>query len=216
MRSAVTCKTQIDFHVESRTQYLVSRGMDPKAARSAALQEFGDVREARAELEKIGRRRVRHVRRSDWWSDLRQDVRYGVRSLVHAPLFSVLATATLALGIGANAAIFSVVKSVLIDALPYADAGRLVRVYGRLLDGLMERAALSAGSVEEIQQAAALVRANGHIRRPRRQRVCSEVTTTRESRKSSGSGQASSRRSGFPLRGVERFAATKARAAWCR
>ena len=143
-------QNEIDFHVESRTQDLVSRGMDPKAARSAALQEFGDVREARAELENIGRRRVRHIRRSDWWSDLRQDVRYGVRSLLHAPLFSLLATVTLALGIGANAAIFSVVKSVLIDALPYADAGRLVRVYGRLLDGSMDRAPLSAGSVEEI------------------------------------------------------------------
>jgi predicted permease len=80
------------------------------------------------ELEAIGRRRVRDARRADWWSDFRQDVRYGLRALRRAPLFALLAVVTLALGIGANAAVFSVLKSVLIDALPYRDAGALVRV----------------------------------------------------------------------------------------
>jgi putative ABC transport system permease protein len=94
--------------------------MDPEAARAEALREFGDVGEARAELERIGRRRVRQTRRSRWWSDLRQDLRYGVRSALRAPLFSLLAVVTLALGIGANAAVFGVVKSVLLDSLPYA------------------------------------------------------------------------------------------------
>lgn len=141
---------EIAFHVEERARELVARGMDAAAARAKALREFGDVREARAELEQIGRRRLRHARCLSWWSDLRQDLRYGVRSALRSPLFSVLAVTTLALGIGANAAVFGVVKSVLLDALPYADAERLVRVYGRLLDGSLERGALSAGTVDDI------------------------------------------------------------------
>lgn len=141
---------EIAFHVDARTQELMARGMALAEARTLALKEFGDVREARFELEKIGHRRARQLQRSDWWGDLRQDVRYGARSLVHAPLFSLLAIVTLALGIGANAAVFGVLKSVLLDALPYADADRLVRVYGRFLDGSMERGPLSAGTVDVI------------------------------------------------------------------
>jgi putative ABC transport system permease protein len=75
---------EITFHLEERTQKLIAQGVDPAAARAAAVGEFGDVREARAELEEIGRRRVRHVRRANWWSDLRQDLQYGARSLLHA------------------------------------------------------------------------------------------------------------------------------------
>ena len=142
--------TEIAFHVEERTQELTTRGMDAAAARAAALREFGDVREARKELEAIDRRRVRQMHRADWWSDLRLDLRYGARSLLHAPLFSLLAVGTLALGIGANAAVFGVLKSVLLDALPYADADRLVRVYGRMLDSTQERGPLSAGTVKAI------------------------------------------------------------------
>jgi predicted permease len=141
---------EIAFHVEQRTQELMARGVDRDAARTTALTEFGDIAAAKAELEQIGRRRVRQVQRADWWSDLGQDLRYGTRSLLHAPVFSIVAIVTLALGIGANAAVFGVVKSVLLDALPYTDADGLVRVYGRLLDGSHDRAPLSAGTVDAI------------------------------------------------------------------
>ena len=141
---------EITLHLEERTQKLVAQGQDPAAARATALREFGDVRAARAELEEIGRRRVRHLRRADWWSDLRQDCKYGVRSLLQAPLFTLLAIVTLALGIGANAAVFGVLKSVLLDTLPYADADRLVRVHARWLDGSMVRGPMSAGTVADL------------------------------------------------------------------
>ena len=141
---------EITLHLDERTQKLIAQGQDPAAARAAALREFGDIREARAELEEIGRRRVRRLRRVNWWSDLRQDFKYGGRALLHAPLFTLLAVVTLALGIGANAAVFGVLKSVLLDALPYADADRLVRVYARWLDGSMERGPLSAGTVVDL------------------------------------------------------------------
>jgi putative ABC transport system permease protein len=145
-------ETEIAFHVNERTQELIARGMEPAAARAVAVREFGDVPEARAELEIIGRRRVRQAQRSDWWSDLRQDLRYGVRYLLHAPLFSLLAIVTLTLGVGVNAAAFGVLKSALLDALPYADADRLLRVYGRWLDGSQERGPLSAGTIGDISE----------------------------------------------------------------
>ena len=63
------------------------------------------------------------------FDELRQDLRYGARALRKAPAFTLTALLTLALGIGANAAIFSVVRTVLLDPLPFPDAGRIVRVY---------------------------------------------------------------------------------------
>ena len=86
------------------------------------------------------------------FDELTSDLRYGVRSARRAPLFSCLAVVTLALGIGANAAVFVAVKSVLLDALPYADAERLVRVYSRNLDGSEERGDLSAGTISDIAE----------------------------------------------------------------
>ena len=107
----------------------MARGMDPAAARAAALERFGDVDGVRGECTELLAADRRAEARRDWLDDLRQDLRFGVRSALRAPLFSLLAVVTLALGIGANAAVFGVVKSVLLDALPYADADRLVRVY---------------------------------------------------------------------------------------
>ena len=138
-------REEIRFHLEERTRGLMARGLDPDEARLAALREFGDVREAAAELEVIGRRRVRRTDRAHWWRDLRQDLRYGVRSALRAPLFSLLAVITLALGIGANAAVFGVVKSMLLDSLPYEDAGRLVRIYTQFEQGSFTRSSVSPG-----------------------------------------------------------------------
>jgi putative ABC transport system permease protein len=143
---------EISFHVEERTRELVEGGMDPEAARAEALREFGDVSAARTELEAIGVRRVRRRSRASWWSDLGQDLAFGARTARRAPLFTLLAVLTLALGIGANAAVFGVVKSVLLDALPYRDADRLMQVYGRTLDGTRERSAMSAGTVTDLQE----------------------------------------------------------------
>jgi predicted permease len=140
------------FHLEQRIRDYMARGMDPAAARAAALERFGDLNGVRTVCTQLLKEDRRSVARRDWLDDLRQDLRFGVRSALRAPLFSLLAVVTLALGIGANAAVFSVVKSVLLDALPYADADRLVRVHSRTEDGTFERGPLSAGAVVDFAE----------------------------------------------------------------
>jgi putative ABC transport system permease protein len=84
------------------------------------------------------------------FSSLSQDIRYAARRLAASPGFTAAAIVTIALGVGANAAIFGVAKSVLLDALPYADAGRLVRFYGGLRDDARQRGPLTAGAITDI------------------------------------------------------------------
>jgi putative ABC transport system permease protein len=83
-------------------------------------------------------------------SGLMQDVRYAARRLAASPGFTAAAIVTIALGVGVNAAIFGVAKSLLLDSLPYADADRLVRLYGGLRDDARQRGPLTAGTIADI------------------------------------------------------------------
>src|SRR5688500_13299066 len=139
---------ELAFHLDQRVKDYIARGMDPAAARAAALERFGDVRVVAGECTQLLAEERRAERRRDWIEDMRQDVRFGVRAALRTPLFSTLAIVTLALGIGANAAVFGVVKSVLLDTLPFSEPARLVRVYGRL--AAMERSSISAGAITDI------------------------------------------------------------------
>ena len=143
---------EIAFHLEMHAADLVARhGFTPDAAREEALRRFGDIHQWRTVMSAIDREHAIRRRKAEWLDDLRQDLRYGVRSALRTPLFSLLAIVTIAFGIGANAAVFGVVKSVLLDALPYADADHLVRVYGSLIDGSWVRAPMSAGTVADLR-----------------------------------------------------------------
>jgi len=143
---------ELRFHLERRIQENIERGMTAEAARRAALERFGDLAGVRQECAQLLAADRKAEARRDWLDDLRQDARFAVRAAVRAPLFSLLAVVTLALGIGANAAVFGVVKSVMLNALPYTDAGRLVRIYSPFRDGTIKRGALSAGTVSDIRE----------------------------------------------------------------
>ena len=117
------------FHVEMRTRDLVARGMDPAAARQAAIDRFGNIQRVNAACRALGLQRNRMMRRTEYLSELRQDVVFTIRQLVSQPGFAAVAILTLALGIGATTAIFSAVHAVVLRPLPLPEPDRLVAVY---------------------------------------------------------------------------------------
>lgn len=114
---------EIESHLQLHADDNVRAGMTPEEARRQAYLKFGPVEAVKE--------RYRDQRGIPLLDALSQDLRAGVRTLLRHPTFSLVVVATLALGIGANAAIFSVVDAVLLRPLPYPDADRIVEVRGR-------------------------------------------------------------------------------------
>jgi predicted permease len=131
-RSARQIRADVDeelrFHLDMRVSDLVSRGASIDGARARALREFGDLDDARRYLGAVDHDIEAAQRRSDFMNDLWTDIGYSLRKLRAAPLFTLAAVVTLALGIGANTAIFSVVHGVLLEPLPFPNADHLVRL----------------------------------------------------------------------------------------
>jgi predicted permease len=111
---------EIASHLALLEEEYKRRGMSDADARAAARRAFGGIDQAK-ELHR-GERSIR------WLDDLKQDVRYAGRMTLRAPAFAAVAVITLALGIGANTAIFSVVRALVLKPLPYVDSEQLVRL----------------------------------------------------------------------------------------
>jgi putative ABC transport system permease protein len=150
---------EIAFHLQERERELTARGVPLNEARAEAARRFGNVKDIAAACRQIDHAWHREQRRASMWNDLRQDLAFSLRTLFKSRGFAVTAIVTLALGIGANTAIFSVINGVLFRTLPFNDPGRLVLVWstseafarepltpGRLIDFREQISSLSAAA----------------------------------------------------------------------
>lgn len=120
---------EIELHIEMRTRELVESGMEATTARAEAIRRMGDLAAFKRTCVDEGRKRDREFAMTLWLEELRDDVKFAIRQLRTAPAFTLVATLTLALGIGANSAIFALVDATLLRPLPYPHPDRLVTIW---------------------------------------------------------------------------------------
>ncbi|MEO7363851.1 MAG: permease prefix domain 1-containing protein, partial [Gemmatimonadaceae bacterium] len=119
---------EMEFHLAMRAQKLARFGLPPDAAREEALKQFGDFSTVRTECVAINREHHRAMNRVNRWQDLKQDITYAVRSLGNNKGFAAVTILILALGIGANTAMFSLIDVMLLRSLPVPHAEELVTI----------------------------------------------------------------------------------------
>jgi putative ABC transport system permease protein len=112
---------ELRFHIEMETEENVRRGMMPRDARREAFRRFGGVERFKEQ--------TREARGTRWLEDVARDGRQGVRALARSRAFAAASLLTIALGVGATTAVFSVVRGVLLRPLPFAEPDRLVSVW---------------------------------------------------------------------------------------
>src|SRR4029453_10019694 len=117
---------ELALHIEMRTPEIIDRRMDPPAPRETGPARVGDLDELNRTCIDLGRKRDREMRLTRFIDELRQDVTGALRQMRAAPGFRAVVTRRLALGIGANSAIFALADAVLLRPLPYASGDRLV------------------------------------------------------------------------------------------
>ena len=127
-RGVADLDDELRFHIDMRVRDYVARGMSDAEAHAATAQRLGDLALARNTCVTITTRRERRMTRTQFFDALRQDVTFALRSLSRQKAWTFVAVLTLAIGIGANTAMFSVVNHLLLNPLPYPKADRVVLV----------------------------------------------------------------------------------------
>ena len=140
-------RDEFAFHLEERIETLMAKGMSAASAREEALRRFGDLARAEATCYEIGSRRVRRVRWRERLESVGQDFVYAIRAMRRAPGFTLAVVSTIALGIGANTVVFSLLNALLFQPLDARNPEELVRIYtseGRALVNPSDRLGASS------------------------------------------------------------------------
>jgi putative ABC transport system permease protein len=119
---------EIKLHLALRAEQLVAQGFSPDAASAEAIRRFGPLDDARARLIDSAGHREEQMQRTEFLSDLRQDLAFALHTMRRQRGWTAITILTFALGIGATTAVFSVVSSLLLHPLPYPHADRIVYV----------------------------------------------------------------------------------------
>ena len=153
-RVAADVDDELAFHIDMCVRDLAARGLDPAAAQLEAARRFGDIEFTRHYCRDEDRRRDREARQAMTFGELRQDFSYALRALRAARGFTVVALLTLAIGIGATTAVFSVVRGVLLAPLPFAEPERVQRIWSRNTQDAQPRGPVSENDFLDFRAAA--------------------------------------------------------------
>src|SRR5689334_3588254 len=119
---------EIKLHLLLRAEQLAQSGLSADEAHDEAVRRFGPLSQSRAALLDAARHRETRMERKEFLSDLRQDLAFALRTLGRQKIWTAITVGTLALGVGATTAVFSVVSTLLLHPFPYPHSDRLVVV----------------------------------------------------------------------------------------
>jgi putative ABC transport system permease protein len=173
-------RAEVESHLALQVADLMEDGWSAEAAEAEARRRFGQRTEIEREMAAISTLRERDHRRAQWWDALLQDGHYALRLLRRSPGFTLIVILTLALGIGANTAVFSAVDAALLRPLPYDAAGEVVAVWSRYVAESGEEHEWMSLSAPELRDYSAAARSMSGV----------AAYTTGQTSISSGSGAA--------------------------
>ncbi|HUL75566.1 MAG TPA: ABC transporter permease, partial [Vicinamibacterales bacterium] len=140
---------EVQFHLDLRTSELMGEGHSEADARAQAVREFGDIDDARRYMARLEIQTDAAGRRRRYVDDFRHDLTYAFRRLRGAPAFAATVVLTLAIGIGANTAIFSIVNGVLLRPLPFPRPHDLYAAYSANRTAAQLQASVSAVDLDD-------------------------------------------------------------------